>query len=270
MTKAHLHLHLHLPVFAVLTFTLAAEAAPTCQQRVEALKSLSAQLKKEREAADKGPVVTSFRALADVQSRPDWKTRGVRVVATKDAELLDADEAANAGALRELASAGKVEICVEQNAPVEQRLSRDADPKLVGPLLAEIAPMAAMDRATIVASHAEEPAWKCKDTAATFEAVVHVAPADRLAILAEGVAESLEGCKCPAAEAERAFALLSLMADVWADKQACTALVLDKSGKAKPLAVKGPVTALVSALQAAGEKGVVLPGGAPAKPKKKK
>lgn len=248
--------------FAVVTLTLGSQAAaPTCPGRVKALKALAATFREERDAAASGPVEVRLHRSEplrrQVEARDGWKARGVRLVGEHTASLDPAAEDALSRDLAWLATETRLELCVDANAPVERKHSLDADAKLVEPLLAELPELLAMDRATVVASHLEGP-WSCPGVGASFTAVTHVAPADRLFIIARSMAEALEECRCPAEEAERVYAVVTLLADVWSDPQTCARLALGRPGQAAPLAVKGTVAGLVDQLAAAGAKGVQL------------
>jgi hypothetical protein len=235
-----------------LVLSGAAHAAPPVCKRVESLKALATTLKDARAAAAKGPVELFFASMKkDVEG---WKERGVRVVADREAEFTTEQ----AQELARLVKDAKVELCVTQNAPVTQKYSLQANAKYVKPVLTEISKALAMDRATIVASHLQEDQWKCRSIAGTALAVTNVAPADRLEILVNGLADSLEECRCPDPETEKAWALTSLLADVWHDKQTCAPMTIGKPGEAKALKLEGKVSAIVTALGAAGAKGVEL------------
>ena len=216
------------------------------------LKTLGATLSDERVARAKGPVEVFFGSMK--KNAEGWKERGVRVLADRDATF-SPEQAQQFAALVKDA---KVELCVAQNAPVTQKYSLQANAKYVKPLLADVSKALAMDRATLVVSHFESEQWKCRSIPGTALAVSSAAPGDRLVILVNGVAEALEECKCPDVEAERAWALLSLMTDVWRDKQSCAPVIIGKAGEAKELKLEGKVSAIVTALGAAGAKGVEL------------
>jgi hypothetical protein len=263
---------LRLAATVVVLTAASAGAAPTCKDRVAALKALSARLQPELGAWTRGPVEQAFSPFflpsGKAAQRPEWKTRGLRLMATLDDSIDEADEPGLARDLLGLAHEGKVELCVAKNAPVKQQVSRDADPKLLAPLLAELGALEAADRATMLAGRVKESTWSCRGILGSFEAVAYVAPSDRLAILGKSIAESLEACGCPAAEAERIYVYLALMADVWRDEVVCAPLLVGAAPQAKAVRFVGPVMEIVNALAAAGPNGVSLPKALPSKPAK--
>lgn len=247
-------------VAGLLVSSLSFAAAPKCADRVQSLKSLGEKYDAQARADAAGVVQLSYPSedsLIDrLESREGWKTRGVRLMANPAAQFLDGQAAVMAKHLAALAKETKVELCVQLEGPVQQKLSLDANPRLVAPLLKIASEVGAMDRATVLASELNKKS-KCQGLPKLAEAIAYVAPQDRLHLLLNGAAETLEDCKCPAAEAERIYAVLTLMADVWEARTTCAPLTLGKPGAA-PVKFTGAVSDFVAKVAAAGAAGVVL------------
>ena len=226
----------------VVSFTTFAKP-PTCKERVKSLTDLAATATANRDAALKGPVSLSLYGLDEAEAKlaekEGWKERGVRITTTTTQELMDDEAPKLAAVLNKLVAATSVELCIEQGAPIEQRASKDASPKVLAPLLKMASGMDARDRATVLAGELSGKPLKCKGIKEMLDAVVNVQPGDRLPILLQGTVETLEPCKCSAAEVELIYAAMTLMADVWEDKRVCAKATAPKSGAGTPIELKG-------------------------------
>lgn len=240
----------------------AVAAAPPCKERVKQLDAIADTREAEAREGVFELAYPGRSPLAErLADRPDWQTRGVRLI-VNDGPLLDDDAAMLRDELL-VAKDTKLEFCVQLNAPFESVASKDADQASVAKVVKEIAPMLAVDRATIVGSHFSEDKWKCKDLKSLGNALANVDPLDRLAIAARSVSESLVACKCPTPDTERAFALVTLLADTWRDKRRCAPVTVAKPGS-KALVLKGTWRDVLTQLEAGA---AVVP--APAPPKSK-
>lgn len=251
-----------LAVVLCVSSSLAFAAAPKCADRVKSLKSLGEQADARARDDANGVVQLSYPSsdsiIERLDSREGWKTRGVRLMANPQAQFFEGEQEALVKHLLALAKETKVEVCVQLEGPIEKKLSADADAKLLAPMLKTAGSVGVMDRATVIASELTTKKGKCKGIVQLVNAVSNAAPADRLPILLTGAAEALEECKCPAADAERVYAALTLMADVWDAKTNCSALTIGKPGTAKPVVMTGTLVDFVTRLSAAGEAGVEL------------
>lgn len=203
--------------------------APKCEQRTKSLEALS------KAARDGAPTTVDVRLgsslFEQADARMDWKERGVRLVVS-ETQVVGPERLAE---LVKLAGQTKVQLCVEERYPaLTRKFSTDAEAKEIEPLLEKISSFDPADRATVLAAEMGETSWSCKSIGSTASAVANVAPLDRLPILAQGTAESFTECGCPRRDVEKAYAMVTLMADVWQIPQECAPFKLAAEGEALP------------------------------------
>ncbi|MDP3502421.1 MAG: hypothetical protein Q8S33_18945 [Myxococcales bacterium] len=223
---------------ALLTLSIAglssAAAPPPCAKRVQALKDLRTTLGKE---LHEGPIDVDFEGDASFVQRLDregaWKQRGVRLVASKSTRF-PADSRPVSTALQAVAREGKAQLCVfDSMGPLQRRFSLEADPTVVASLLkvladpeVQAAPLA--DRSAVLAGTTSEQPFTCAELGPSMQAVAMGTPSDRALTLAGSLVESLEPCKCPTADVERGWAVVTLLADLQNSALRCTPLIAEK------------------------------------------